>query len=144
MTGQYSLEVEDVSASGQDSDTKTKELNLDLWSITWVEVIFVSFGSFQSTQTHKHMEKYSARLTYAKRNAGMTGSDTSGLVGKYAFLEVGSVWKAEVDTSSTAVCKLIFIWWSTNGVAFLSQKKKRNVKRHLHVTFRFYALYCPQ
>lgn len=33
MTGQYSLEVEDVRAFGQDSDAETKETNLDFWSL---------------------------------------------------------------------------------------------------------------
>lgn len=69
-------------------------------------MIFVTSGSevFESKQTHKHMEKYSGPLIspMPKKYARKTGSGTSGLVGIWRFLEVGSLWKAEVDTSLTA------------------------------------------
>ena len=86
---------------------KDKETNLDLWFCRqsrndthhlWVRDISVN------TRTHTHVWRNTLPVTptQKKKNPPRAGSHTSGLVGKYAFLDVGSVWKAEVDTSSTA------------------------------------------
>lgn len=77
---------------------KDKETNLDLCLSgndihhLWVTDISVNTDG-QQKKKQTSGEKESACLSYEKKNARKTGSSTSGLVGKYAFLEVNSCGK---------------------------------------------------